>query len=385
MGQVTDLKVLLAKIEGVAGTDAVPDGANNAIVIKDDVQVTHDLMTVQRGNAKGWLGRDQELVYGKKLLVRFSVEAAGSGAAGTVPKWGVLMRAAGFTENTLAAAEAGTAQAGAASTITLRAAASAVDNIYRYCQIRITGGTGAGQTRVIKGYVGAGKIATVYKAWTTPPDATSVYSIDAQVVYNPANTASSVTIYFYFSGKLHKLLMARGNVSVSQKAGEQRLMSFDFTGLYGGITDAAFPAVTVTGWTDPIVVNFVNTAKSELHGYTGFSYDFNYDLGNKIVYRNVPGVEDILFTDREPSGSIEIEDPLIAGKDFPAIVNANTLGDVLTQHGTVAGNVVGDYMPNVSLKSAGYGDQDGQVSVKYNLVITPTYGTGNDEILIYAK
>jgi hypothetical protein len=41
------------------------------------------------------------------------------------------------------------------------------------------GGTGVGQTRMISGYVGATKVATVSRNWQTNPDATSVYEIIA--------------------------------------------------------------------------------------------------------------------------------------------------------------------------------------------------------------
>ncbi len=68
----------------------------------------------------------------------------------------------------------GTAQAGGASTITLAAGASAVNNLYN--AVTITGGTGAGQYRTLSGYVGSTKVATTNTPWTTPPDNTSVYS-----------------------------------------------------------------------------------------------------------------------------------------------------------------------------------------------------------------
>lgn len=71
----------------------------------------------------------------------------------------------------------GTAQAGAASTITLANAAIATDNIYQGELIWIVSGTGAGQVRVISGYVGATRVATVGRPWTAQPDATSVYRI----------------------------------------------------------------------------------------------------------------------------------------------------------------------------------------------------------------
>lgn len=70
-----------------------------------------------------------------------------------------------------------TAQAGAASTITLDAAASATDSFYNKGLLVILSGTGAGQARWITGYVGATKVATVDSAWLTNPDATSVFGI----------------------------------------------------------------------------------------------------------------------------------------------------------------------------------------------------------------
>lgn len=71
--------------------------------------------------------------------------------------------------------DSGTAQAGASSTITLKAGSSGTDDYYSHLMIRITGGTGAGQVRVINGYVGATKVATVSPAWSVSPDGTSTY------------------------------------------------------------------------------------------------------------------------------------------------------------------------------------------------------------------
>jgi hypothetical protein len=75
--------------------------------------------------------------------------------------------------------ESGTAQAGASSTITLRSGASATDNLFRSLEIKIYGGTGAGQARTITGYVGSTKVATVDNPWITNPDVTSTYAISA--------------------------------------------------------------------------------------------------------------------------------------------------------------------------------------------------------------
>jgi hypothetical protein len=84
--------------------------------------------------------------------------------------------AVGSLGQRLAIIRANTAQAGAGSTITLDAAASAVDNFYNNNLLFITGGLGAGQGRFITDYTGATKVADV-SAWVTNPDATSVFVI----------------------------------------------------------------------------------------------------------------------------------------------------------------------------------------------------------------
>jgi hypothetical protein len=70
-----------------------------------------------------------------------------------------------------------TAQAGAATSITLDASASAVDDFYRGLTVRINSGTGTGQARVILAYNGTSKVATVDSPWATNPDGTSIFAL----------------------------------------------------------------------------------------------------------------------------------------------------------------------------------------------------------------
>src|SRR3990172_5295194 len=86
----------------------------------------------------------------------------------------------GVSPCTAGRVESGTAQAGAARTITLRAGASAVDDIFVPMTVRITGGAGSGQERRLKDYVGSTKVATIadLEADFSPvPGATSVYDV----------------------------------------------------------------------------------------------------------------------------------------------------------------------------------------------------------------
>jgi hypothetical protein len=78
---------------------------------------------------------------------------------------------------TVQAIRANTAQAGAASTITLDASASSVADFYKDRLIYLTGGTGAGQSRKIVDYNGTTKVARVFEPWATTPDNTTTFAI----------------------------------------------------------------------------------------------------------------------------------------------------------------------------------------------------------------
>jgi len=80
--------------------------------------------------------------------------------------------------------EYGTAQAGGASTITLRSGAhSSQDNFYADQSIVILSGAGAGQTNRIVSYVAATRVATVATPWVSgqTPDNTSIYLITGRI------------------------------------------------------------------------------------------------------------------------------------------------------------------------------------------------------------
>ncbi len=99
-------------------------------------------------------------------------------ATGAVPvSSGGIDRASFAADTGLQSIRSNTAQAGGASTITLDASASAVDDFYNGTSVLTTGGTGAGQVRVIADYVGSTKVGTVDEAWAVTPDNTTTFAI----------------------------------------------------------------------------------------------------------------------------------------------------------------------------------------------------------------
>ena len=106
---------------------------------------------------------------------------------------------------------AGTATAGAATTLANSAKTWTV-NQWSNSQVRITAGTGAGQVRTIAS--NAATTLTVSAAWTTNPDATSQYAIEANDDYLYYLGNNAVTLYRYsISGNAWTVLtpsVARG-------------------------------------------------------------------------------------------------------------------------------------------------------------------------------
>lgn len=84
---------ILAKLEVAYGTDPVPTGAANAMVVSD-VEITPlDGEEVERNNVQPYFGNAGAIQATQFARLRFNVEAAGSGVAGTAPKWDPLVRA----------------------------------------------------------------------------------------------------------------------------------------------------------------------------------------------------------------------------------------------------------------------------------------------------
>lgn len=97
----------------------------------------------------------------------------------------------------LTALASGTAQGGTASTIQLASGETFANDELNGNVVKITSGTGNGQSRVITDYVGSTDTATVSPNWTTNPDATSVYevvegSVNLTVIQNDAQSVTDL-------------------------------------------------------------------------------------------------------------------------------------------------------------------------------------------------
>lgn len=92
--------IILAKKETTYGVDATPTGAANAILAEIDPSAITPLAgdTIQRNNARPYLGSFEQIHVNSHVIVPFSVEMVGSGSLGVAPAWAPLLLACGYDE-----------------------------------------------------------------------------------------------------------------------------------------------------------------------------------------------------------------------------------------------------------------------------------------------
>tara|TARA_Y100001973_G_scaffold50639_2_gene75135 strand:+ start:4005 stop:4934 length:930 start_codon:yes stop_codon:yes gene_type:complete len=299
-------RTILAKIESTVGTDSVP-GSANAIKVRELTIEPIQSDEVTRDLVRGYLGNFETLLANTRVQITAECELAGSGTAGTAPRYGPLLKSCGFSET-------------------------------------VASGT--------------------------------------SVTYAPVSSAiSSCSIYYNTDGILHKITNCRGTMSIACETGAIPTISFTMTGVYVTPTDAAIPSTSYGAQADPLLFKAGNTSAFQIHGHAGALQSWSLDMNNEINYRElVGGTKTVELLDRAPSGTLSIEAPTLATKDFFTIAAGATKGNNTFLHGTTAGNKVTVSCPQSDLGAVTYSDNDGVVMLEIPYTAVPN--TGNDEVSI---
>jgi hypothetical protein len=205
-----------------------------------------------------------------------------------------------------------------------------------------------------------------------------------KVTYAPVSSSfSSVTIFFNIDGNLHKIIGARGSVSLDFMSKEIPVWKFEFTGLKGEISAAAaLTGVTFAAYKEPLPVNNIYTSGVSLLGFVPILKMASFNLNNEITFRTLVGAETVDLVDRKPAGQVSIEAPLVSAKDFFAASEMSDLGSFTLTHGTAAGLRIKVTAPNTQIKSPRYTEEDGIAMLEMDTLYLPGETTGNDEISI---
>lgn len=99
-------KAVILKAETTYGTDATPTGAANYIEARNVSLTSFDAETVDRNIIIPHMGNGGKLVSSIWSKLSFEFALAGSGAAGTAPKWAPCILGCGFAETLVASTSA---------------------------------------------------------------------------------------------------------------------------------------------------------------------------------------------------------------------------------------------------------------------------------------
>lgn len=205
------------------------------------------------------------------------------------------------------------------------------------------------------------------------------------VTYEPISANfSSVTIHYNVDGVRHIVTGCRGTVALSAEIGAIPTLDFTFTGIYNAPTDTALPSVTYGNQATPLIFKNGNTSSFQLLGFAGALQSLSFDIGNSITYRElVGGTKEVLIIDRAANGSVTIEAPALASKDyFAAALTDTSLGNLTVTHGTAAGNICRLSSTKVDIGDVNYGEMDGVTMLEIPFTLVPS--SANDELsLVY--
>ena len=200
--------------------------------------------------------------------------------------------------------------------------------------------------------------------------------------YAPVSTSfGSCCIYCNIDGVRHKVTGCRGTFSINCELNQIPVISFSMTGIYNAPTDTTAPTCTYNA-TKPLLFKTGNTSAFSLFGYAGALQSWSFDMNNDTVVRQlVGGTQEVMITDRKPSGSATVEAVALSAHNFFTDATGSSTGTNTFLHGTTAGNKVTISCPQTDLGQPTYEDSDGVQMLSLPFTATPT-SAGNNEISI---
>lgn len=208
---------------------------------------------------------------------------------------------------------------------------------------------------------------------------------DESVAYNPiSDDEESLSVYVHRDGIVHKFTGGRGSVAFALSTNQIPVLKFKFMGLFVPVSQGALPSANVSAFLSPLPVTSSNTTGLGLHGATLSFSQLDIDMAISTVKHQVTGpASSILIVDRQPSGTVVVEEPPLATLDLYAKARDASLGTLALTHGLVEGNIIQFAAPRVGTGSPTEQDLNGVQMLSVPLTINPD--TGNDELVITVK
>ncbi|WP_119157433.1 phage tail tube protein [Caldimonas tepidiphila] len=303
--------VVLAKVETTIGTDAAPTGAADAVLLADVSITPLDAQNIDRKLIRPFMGGAEQLVGPASVKATITVEMAGSGTAGTAPRWGVLLQACGMAEANLATP--------ARNEYTPVSSGHKTVTVYYYDD---------GVLHKLVGAMGNPKFS--FKVGERPTLSVDLIGLDGGVSA-AANPSATLTAW------------------------------------------RVPPAITKANVVD-ITLGATYAAGALANGTTYNSTGLELELGNQVAFTPMLNSEFVQIADRAATGSMQLDLTAAQEVSLMNSVKANTTQSLAMTVGTTAGNKLIVHAPAVQLINPSKAELNGNRLIGFDLRLVPVSG-----------
>lgn len=318
MSRLIKNTTILAKIETTYGTDSIPTGAANAILVSE-CSINHVYNNVARNLIRSFLGASEELVGTKYIEISFKVELQNGGTAGTAPAWGPLLRACAFAEATLAT-----------------------------------------PSRV------------EYTPVSTSFESLSMYYYMDGVLHKALGCLGTVD---FGLGIGERAEMTFKFVGIDAGATAAAPSGVSYTGF-------KTPMVVTKNNVSQFLIGCTYAAGALSAGTAYVSRGLTFSANNAVQFTPLIGAETVDLTDRQATGALSLDLTAAQEVTLRADIAANTLTSVGMKLGATAGYAVMVYLPTCQRINPKYEDVNGKLMVAMDLRLVPSAGNDEMRIVL---
>jgi len=205
---LTRKRLIQVKKESTYGTDSTPIGTD-ALLVRNLEITPIEADVVSRDLIRNYLGNSPQLLANTRVSITFQVEMAGSGTAGTAPRYGGILQACGLSETIVASTSVTYAPVSSSfSSATIYFNNDGIRHIMTGCRGTFTLNAEVGQIPTIDF-----TMIGVYNAPTDTALPTTTYSAQASpLIFRQGNTSGFQ--FFSYAGCLQSVSLDIANETV---------------------------------------------------------------------------------------------------------------------------------------------------------------------------
>jgi len=190
----------------------------------------------------------------------------------------------------------------------------------------------------------------------------------------------------FLSRDLHPMPGTRGGLGFNLSANDYLNLPVSMVGLVGGATTQAPPTPDWSLFLDPRPVEYVRTPSFRIDGAEYVADSLSVDsLTGQASLRSKVNQEKVVKPSRDPSGSVTIQAPTVAERDFWSEIAASRARVPLSVvHGTRRGEITILEAPRAELRNPQISaDDDGVAQMQMDVRLLPE--SGDDEFAIHLR